>query len=149
MTLQFAKLAGAQTIAVDTFEEKLKLAREIGADEALTADKVDEYIVENGRVDAVFVHAPSQRAVDQALRIVKRGGVVLMGVCGDAAISFPEEYSVVGSVIGTRQDMIETLKIALAGKGKVQWTDYRLSEAEDVLTKLKQGKIVGRAILVP
>jgi propanol-preferring alcohol dehydrogenase len=87
--------------------------------------------------------------VEQALRIVKRGGVVLMGVCGDAAISFPEEYSVIGSVIGTRYDMLKTLKIASEGKVKVDWTKYKLSEAEDVLIKLKMGKIVGRAILVP
>jgi D-arabinose 1-dehydrogenase-like Zn-dependent alcohol dehydrogenase len=45
--------------------------------------------------------------------------------------------------------MIETLKLASEGKVKVDWTAYRLNEAEDVLLKLKQGKIVGRAILVP
>ena len=72
-----------------------------------------------------------------------------MGVCGDAPISFPEEYSVFGSVIGTRQEMNETLKLASMGKIRVDWSSYRLSEAEDVLIKLKQGKIVGRAILVP
>ncbi len=149
MTLQFAKLAGAETIAIDTSEDKLKLAEDIGADHTMTVDKVDDYIAKNGRPDAVLVHAPSQKAVEQALRIVKRGGVVLMGVCGDASISFPDEYSVVGSVIGTRQDMVDTLKIASKGKVRVDWAAYKLSEAEAVLMKLKQGKIVGRAILVP
>jgi propanol-preferring alcohol dehydrogenase len=149
MTLQFAKLAGAETLAIDTSEDKLKLAEAIGADHALTADKVEEYVARTGKLDAVLVHAPSQKAVEQALRIVKRGGVVLMGVCGDAMISFPEEYSVIGSVIGTRYDMLQTLKIASEGKVKVDWTKYKLSEAEDVLVKLKMGKIVGRAILVP
>ncbi len=149
MTLQFAKMAGAETIAIDTSEDKLMLAEDIGADFAFTVDKVDDYVAKNGQLDAVLVHAPSQKAVEQALRIVKRGGVVLMGVCGDAPISFPDEYSVVGSVIGTRQDMIETLKIAAKGKVKVDWAAYKLSEAEDVLIRLKQGKIVGRAILTP
>jgi propanol-preferring alcohol dehydrogenase len=149
MTLQFAKLAGAQTVAVDMSDDKLRLAKEIGADEALKPPQVDEYVGKFGRFDVVFVHAPSQKAVDQALRCVKRGGVVLMGVFGDAVINFPEEYSVIGSVIGTRQDMIETLKLASESKIKVDWKAYQLSEAEDVLIKLKQGKIVGRAILVP
>jgi propanol-preferring alcohol dehydrogenase len=149
MTLQFAKLAGAETVAIDTSEDKLKLARDIGADFTLTVEEVSDYVAKNGQLDAVLVHAPSQKAVEQALKIVKRGGVVLMGVCGDAPINFPDEYSVVGSVIGTRQDMIETLKIASKGKVKVDWTPYKLSEAEDVLVKLKQGKIVGRAILKP
>lgn len=149
MTLQFAKLAGAETVAIDTSEDKLKLARDIGADFTLTVEEVGDYVAENGQLDAVLVHAPSQKAVEQALKIVKRGGIVLMGVCGDAPINFPDEYSVVGSVIGTRQDMIETLKIASKGKVKVDWATYKLSEAEDVLVKLKQGKIVGRAILTP
>jgi propanol-preferring alcohol dehydrogenase len=149
MSVQFAKLAGAETIAVAQSEAKLKLAEDIGADHAVAADKVEEYIAKTGKPDAVLVHAPSQKAVEQALRIVKRGGIVLMGVLGDTRIIFPEEYSVVGSVIGTRQDMNETLKIASMGKIKVDWTPYKLSEAEDVLIKLKQGKIVGRAVLVP
>ena len=149
MTLQFAKLAGAETIAVDRDEAKLKLAEEIGADHAFISDKVEEYIAKTSKPDVVLVHAPSQKAVDQALRIVKRGGIVLMGVLGDTRIVFPEEYSIVGSVIGTRHDMNETLKIASMGKLKVDCVCYKLSEAEDVLIKLKQGKIVGRAVLVP
>jgi len=72
-----------------------------------------------------------------------------MGVLGDTRIVFPEEYSIVGSVIGTRHDMNETLKIASMDKLKVDCVCYKLSEAEDVLIKLKQGKIVGRAVLVP
>jgi propanol-preferring alcohol dehydrogenase len=149
MSLQFAKLAGAETIAVDRDEPKLKLAEDIGADHALAADKVEEYIAKTSKPDVVLVHAPSQKAVEQALRIVKRGGTVVMCVLGDARITFPEEYSVVGSVIGTRYDVNETLKIASMRKIKVDWASYKLSEAEDVLTKLKQGKIVGRAVLVP
>jgi len=149
MTLQFAKLAGAETIAVDRDEAKLKLAEEIGADHAFTSDKVEEYIAKTSKPDVVLVHAPSQKAVDQALRIVKRGGIVLMGVLGDTRVVFPEEYSIVGSVIGTRHDMNETLKIASMGKLKVDCVCYKLNEAEDVLIRLKQGKIVGRAVLVP
>ena len=147
MTLQFAKLAGAETVAVDTSEAKLKLAQDIGADHALTAMELDEFIVKTGRPDVVMVHAPSQKAVEQALRIVKRGGTVLMGVCGDAPVQFPEEYTIMGSVIGTRQEMNEVLRLASMGKVRVDWNCYRLSEAEDVLIRLKQGKIVGRAIL--
>jgi len=55
----------------------------------------------------------------------------------------------VGSVIGTRQEMNEVLRLASLGKVHVDWKCYDLSGAWDVLVKLKQGKIVGRAILVP
>ncbi len=149
MTVQFAKLAGAETVAIDTSEEKLKLAEDVGADHALTADKVEDFLARTGKADVILVHAPSQRAVDQALRIVKRGGTIVMSVLGTTLVTFPEEHNIAGSVIGTRQDMDETLRIASMGKVKVDWVSYPLSEAEDVLLKLKQGRIVGRAVLVP
>lgn len=149
LTLQFAKLAGAEVIAVDTSEEKLKLASDIGSDHAKHADEVEEFVKQTGRPDVVFVHAPSQRAVEQAFRLVKRGGTILMGVCGDVSVQFPEEHSIVGSIIGTRQEMNEVLRLASMGKVHVNWKCYDLSGASDVLLKLKQGKIVGRAILVP
>ncbi|MFB3889945.1 MAG: alcohol dehydrogenase catalytic domain-containing protein [Candidatus Bathyarchaeia archaeon] len=148
MAVQFAKLAGAETIAVARSEAKLKLAEELGADHAIAADKLEDYLAKTGKPDAVVVFAPSQNAIDQALRIVKRGGTVLMGVLGTERVIFPEEYSVVGSVIGSRQDMNETLRLAAMGKVKVETTNYPLSEATDVLLKLKQGKIVGRAVLL-
>jgi len=87
-----------------------------------------------------MVHAPSQKAISQAIRVVKHSGVILMGVLGDIRIIFPEEYSVISSIIGSRQDMKETLQIALMGKIIVKWTPYKLKEASDVLLKLKKGK---------
>jgi len=149
MSLQFAKLAGAETIAIDKSEGQLKLAEDLGSDHALLADDAENYISKTEKVDVVMVHAPSQKAISQATRIVKRGGVILMGVLGDIRIIFPEEYSVISSVIGSRQDMKETLKIASMGKVKVKWTPYKLNEASDVLLKLKQGQVIGRAVLLP
>ena len=70
MTLQFAKLAGAETIAVDTSGAKLKLAQDIGADHALTPMELEDFTVKTGKPDVVFVHAPSQKAVEQACELL-------------------------------------------------------------------------------
>ncbi|GBC75423.1 Alcohol dehydrogenase [archaeon HR06] len=147
MSLQFAKLAGAEVTAIDVNEETLKMAEELGADNVLLAREVEEHV--SRRFDVVMVHAPSQKAVEQAQKIVKRAGTILMAVKGNMNISFPEEHKIISSVIGSRQDMRETLKIASTRKIKVKYTIYKLSEAEQVLIKLKQGKIVGRAVLTP
>jgi len=149
MSLQFAKLAGAETIAVDRSEGQLRLAEELGADKAILSCDVQEYISKKGKADVVMVHAPSQAAVDEAVELVKRGGVILMAVFGSTKIFFPREYSVVSSVIGSRHDMNETLKIASMGKVRVRYTSYGLGELDDVFKKLKGGQIVGRAVLVP
>ena len=149
MSLQFAKLAGAETAAIDRSNAQLSMARELGADHILLSEQVEGFVKEKGKFDIVMVHAPSQKAVDQATKIVKRGGTILMAVLGQVNIMFPEEIKIVQSVIGSRQDMKETLKIASTKKIKVKYTTYKLSEAEQVLTKLKRGQIVGRAVLTP
>jgi len=149
MSLQFAKLAGAEVIAVDKSRGALGLAKELGADVTIPPNELDEYVSKHGHPDAVFVHAPAQPAIDQAFRSVKRGGVVLMAVLGSASIVFPEEYSVVTSAIGTRSDMMETLKIAAMGKVRVKSKSFPLSDATEILGRLKRGEITGRAVLVP
>ncbi len=149
MSLQFARLAGAEIVAVDRAEAQLSLARELGAEHALLSEEVEDFVKNNGKFDVVMVHAPSQKAVDQATRIVKRGGTILMAVLGRVEVIFPEEVKIVPSVIGSRQDMKETLKIASTGKIKVKYVTYKLNEAEQVLTKLKKGEIIGRAVLTP
>lgn len=149
MSLQFANVAGAETIAIDKVEDHLESAKDLGSDHTFLADSIEDYISKTGKVDVVMVHAPSQKAIDQATRIVKRGGVILMAVLGNVRIAFPEEYSVISSVVGSRQDVKETLKIASMGKVEVKWKAYPLGEASDVLLKLKKGKITGRAVLVP
>ena len=149
MSLQFAKLAGAETIAVDRTENQLKLAEELGADHMLLSDNVEEFISKVGKVDTVMVHAPSQKAVDQAFNMVKKGGTILMAVFGDVRVSFPQEYSIITSVVGSRNDVNQTLRIASMGKVRVRIKAYKLSEASDALLKLKMGQIVGKAVLVP
>jgi len=72
-----------------------------------------------------------------------------MAVLGNVSVVFPQEYTIVTSVIGTRSDMMETLKIAAMGKVKVKSMSFRLSNASKILERLKRGEIVGRAILVP
>jgi propanol-preferring alcohol dehydrogenase len=149
MSLQFARLSGAEIAAVDRSEAQLSLARELGAEHVLLSEQVEDFVRENGKFDIVMVHAPSQKAVDQAARIVKRGGTILMAVLGQVEVIFPDEIKIIPSVIGSRQDMKETLKIASTGKIKVKYTTYKLNEAEQVLMQLKKGQIIGRAVLTP
>jgi propanol-preferring alcohol dehydrogenase len=149
MSLQFARLSGAEIAAVDRSEAQLSLARELGAEHVLLSEQVEDFVRENGKFDIVMVHAPSQKAVDQAARIVKRGGTILMAVLGQVEVIFPDEIKIIPSVIGSRQDMKETLKIASTGKIKVKYTTYKLNEAEQVLMHLKKGQIIGRAVLTP
>jgi propanol-preferring alcohol dehydrogenase len=149
LTLQFAKMAGAEVIAVDTGQAQLDLARELGANHAARPNELDTLLSKTGRPDVVAIHVPSQEAIDQAYTIVKRGGTILQCVFGKAPINFAEEPTIVTSLIGTRSDMNEVINLASKGKIKVKSRGCSLSDANDAMLKLKKGEVIGRLALLP
>jgi propanol-preferring alcohol dehydrogenase len=149
LSLQFAKMAGAEFIAVDEGQAQLDLARTLEADYVVSPGEVDNLIQKIGKPDVVAIHAPSQKAIDQAFQTVKRGGTVLLAVVGQPFINSFEEYTVLGTEVGTRLDMQQTLRLAERRKIKVKSQAYNMSEVNEVLLKLKKGEMAGRAVLVP
>ncbi len=106
-------------------------------------------------LDAAIIFAPAGELVPVALRAVRKGGVV---VCGGIYMSnipsFP--YSIlwgeraVRSVANlTRKDATEFL--ALAPKVPVRTTVqlFSLTEANDALAALRDGKLTGAGVLIP
>jgi propanol-preferring alcohol dehydrogenase len=151
MVIQFAALTGADVIAVSRGAEHLELARELGAEETVDASAQDagEVLAAAGGVDASIVFAPSNRAVAQALRATRPGGVVVIGVNADpGTLPFADEKTVVGSLLGTRQQIREVLALAAAGKVRAHCDRYPLEEAGEALRRLKAGEIRARAVLV-
>jgi propanol-preferring alcohol dehydrogenase len=149
LTLQFAKMAGAEVIAVDIGKGQLELARELGADHTARPDELDILLSKIGKPEVVAIHVPSQKAIDQAYSIVKRGGTILHCVFGKAFINFTEEPTIITSVIGSRNDMNDVINIANNGKIKVKSKACSLSDANDAMLKLKNGEVIGRIALLP
>jgi propanol-preferring alcohol dehydrogenase len=151
LALQIAKLYGAKTIAVTRSKLHLNLASKLGADTVLSSveEDVAESIKKIGYADSAIVFAPSTEAIKQAIKSVKKGGTIVMGVFG--AISddfmFVDEKTIKGSVIGSRKDMQEVLKIASEGSIEVFCESFPLNQANDVLEKLKHSNVEARAVL--
>ncbi|MFG1924648.1 alcohol dehydrogenase catalytic domain-containing protein [Cryptosporangium sp. NPDC048952] len=151
LVLQFARLHGADTYAVARSRDHLALGEDLGA-AAVDASAGDaaEQLLKAGGVDASVVLVSSAVVVDQALRATRPGGTVVLGAnapVGDFA--FAVEKTVVGSLLGTRQQMREVLALAAAGKIKAECEPYPLEEATTALTRLKNGQIRARAVLMP
>lgn len=150
LVLQMAGLTGADVFAVSRGRNHLELAEELGATgvDAGSGDPADA-LQRLGGVDASIVFAPSDAVVAQAVRATRPGGTVVLGINADpGTLPFAQEKVVVGSLLGTRQQMREVLKLAEAGKIKAQCQPFALDDATKALTALKQGEVRARAVLM-
>lgn len=153
LTLQIARLYGAKVVAVTRSKTHLDLASKLGADAVVSP--MEEDVVQSmekmGFVDSAIVFAPAKEAISQAVRSVKKGGTIVMGVFGPIGddFMFVDEKVIKGSVIGSRKDMKEVLALASDGSFEVVCEKYPLNNANEVLAKLKTSKIEARAVLVP
>ncbi|HEX7031666.1 MAG TPA: alcohol dehydrogenase catalytic domain-containing protein [Nitrososphaera sp.] len=155
LAMQLAKMQGARVIAVSRAKKHLDLSKKLGADNVIAyQDSQAEFLKklkkEEGLLDTAIVFAPSNRAIDSAIKSVKKGGTVVMGVLGSIT-DFPsfEEKIIKGSVIGTRKDMMDLVRLASSSGLKVVIETYKLEEANEVLAKLKKSQVEARAVLVP
>lgn len=157
VAIQYAKAMGLKVVAVDIAEDKLKLARETGADlavNALAPDAVDKVLAASGGgAHGVLVTAVSTAAFAQALKMVRRKGTV--SLVGLPPGEFPtpifdvvlKRITVRGSIVGTRRDLDEAIAFAADGKVKAEVTKVPLAQINDVFDRMKAGKIDGRMVL--
>ncbi|MEV0096795.1 NAD(P)-dependent alcohol dehydrogenase [Streptomyces sp. NPDC050738] len=151
-------MSTARIIALDVTEEKLALAREVGAHEAVLSDekaaaRVRELTGGRG-AEAVFdfVGAPPTTAIAGACAAVE-GDVTIVGIGGGTLpVGFgvlPYEVSVTAPYWGSRAELTEVLDLARAGALDVHVETYSLDDAPLAYERLHAGKINGRAVILP
>lgn len=125
-------------------------ARKLGATWAGVSDQLP-----GAPLDAAIIYAPAGELVPVALRAVRKGGrVICAGIHMSDIPSFPynllwEERQLVSVANLTRQDGLDFLKIAPRAGIRTQTTAFPLREANEVLKKLRKGKLLGAAVLEP
>lgn len=156
MAVQYAKAMGFHVIAVDVSDDKLALARTLGAEitiNATTADPVAEVQKSIKGAHGVLVTAVSRPAFAQALGMLhKRGTMSLVGLPpGDFALPIFDVVlnakTVRGSIVGTRMDLQESLEFAGEGKVAAHYSTDKLENINDIFDKMRAGKIDGRVVM--
>jgi propanol-preferring alcohol dehydrogenase len=149
---QIARWQGRYVYAVTRSgdAEAQEFARRLGAVWAGGSDqRPDEPL------DAAIIYAPAGALVPAALRAVRKGGrVVCAGIHMSDIPSFPydilwQERQLVSVANLTRQDGVDFLKIVPQAAIRTRTTAFPLVEANEVLTKLRTGQILGAAVLKP
>lgn len=106
-------------------------------------------------LDAAIIFAPVGSLVKQALKAVRKGGIVVCGGIHMSDIpSFPYELlwgerKIVSVANLTRQDAVEFLEIAPKIPIRTKVHEYKLEDAQQALTDLRKGAFTGAAVLVP
>jgi propanol-preferring alcohol dehydrogenase len=156
IAIQYAKAMGLHVAAVDVGDDKLALARKVGADITVNAKSEDPAASVQkkiGGAHGVLVTAVSPVAFKQAVGMLRRHGTcVLVGLPpADFPVSIFDivlnRYTLRGSIVGTREDLQEALAFAAEGKVKATIEQLPLESINDVFARLKEGKVNGRVVL--
>jgi propanol-preferring alcohol dehydrogenase len=155
LAVQIARAAGAEVTAIDIAEEKLSLAKSLGATRTLNASNRDavKELRASGGVHVALVTSAAKSAYDMAFYCVRPTGTLLAVGLPAGEISFPAillaagEIQIKASAVGTREDLREILAMAAAGAVHCQVSPRPLAEANEVLGQLSRGEISGRVVL--
>jgi propanol-preferring alcohol dehydrogenase len=163
--VQYAKILGqtSKIIAFDRQDERLELAETIGADFTINTSKYEKQKIKeqiltatNGRgVDIVIDCVGTESTVYNSIRLLNKGGVlVLVGLFGNQ-ITLPlvpsviNEYSIMGSLWGNYNELCEVIDLAKKKMIKHSIQKFPLNRINEVICLLKEGKIIGRGIIIP
>ena len=156
LAVQYAKAMGFHVAAVDVSEDKLALARRLGAKLTVNAKEQDPaafFQKEIGGANAVLVTAVSTHAFAQAIGITRPRGTIALNGLPPGSFPLPifevvlKALTVRGSIVGTRLDLAEAL--SFAGEGLVHATTKaeKLEDINDIFKRMHAGTIDGRIVL--
>lgn len=151
-------LCSADIIALDRSDLALALATECGAHHTVKADENQIEAVRkltDGRgAEAVIDFVGEGNSIENGLAMTRRNGTYyIVGYGGEIRISaldmITTERSIIGNLVGNYAELVELMELANRGLVDLSTKHYKLQDANRALHDLKEGKIKGRAVLVP
>jgi alcohol dehydrogenase, propanol-preferring len=156
IAVQYARAMGLRVAAVDIDDDKLALATQHGAElvvNARTQDPIEVIQTATGGAHGILVTAVHPDAFGQAIHMSRRGGTIVFNGLppGDFPASIFEivlkGLTVRGSIVGTRQDMVEALDFYARGQIHPTVATRKLDEINEVFDEMSRGTIDGRVVI--
>lgn len=160
--IQVARIAGADVIAVDVVDEKLKLAEELGAFHVINAksQRIAEEVMRatGGKgVDAIFDTVAVRETIDASIEALRRlGRIIYIGYQPGVDIAVHplkliwHELKIMGSRASSKSELEDAVRLASSGRLRLLVTHrFKLEEVNEALAKVARGEIMGRAVIIP
>jgi propanol-preferring alcohol dehydrogenase len=156
IAVQYARAMGLRVVAVDIDDTKLDLATRLGAEVAVnarTCDVVAEVQKATGGVHGVLVTAVHPQAFGQAIGLARRGGTIVFNGLPPGEFPAPifdivlKGLTIRGSIVGTRQDMVEALDFYARGLIHPTVHSARLEDINEIFARMESGQIDGRVVI--
>ena len=154
--LQYAAISGAFTVAIDIDDAKLDLAKRLGADHLINAARQDVVaeMAELGGADAIVTTAATPEPLAAAFASLRPAGrLVLVGLPRENVFPLPifetvlRGIHVIGSLVGTRQDLNEVFELHAAGRTQVVLETRELGRVNECFDEVLRGDVPARLVL--
>jgi len=148
---------GMRVIALDVSPEKCALAKKVGAEYAFDVTRGDATAkileVTGGGAHGVLVTAASKPAFRQGVDVLRRRGTMSLVGLPPGTFELPifdvvlTRKTIRGSIVGTRNDLQESLDLAARGEVTSHIRLEPLEAINDVFAEMLEGEIEGRVVL--
>ncbi|GAA4552791.1 zinc-dependent alcohol dehydrogenase [Pseudonocardia xishanensis] len=156
LAVQYARLVGGVVVGVDVERSKLALATELGADDVVDARAEDPVAAlrDLGGLDVAVALAASPQSFAQAFASLRRGGrLVCVALPAGGTLPIPifdtvlGGISVLGSIVGTRQDLADVFALHAAGRTRVVAESRKLGDINASIDEILAGRVAARLVV--
>lgn len=151
-------MCAARIIVVDISDAALRMAGEHGADHLVLADggevEAVKALTDGHGAEAVIDFVGEMGTTKKGLDMTRAmGSYYIVGYGEDIQIPTVDmiitERNIIGNLVGTWAELTELMALADRGLVDLATIDYSLADANQALHDLHNGKIHGRAVLIP
>jgi propanol-preferring alcohol dehydrogenase len=155
LAVQIGHAMGAQVCAIDITDEKLALARSLGAEWTVNAatEQVPKTLRTIGGAHVALVTSASAAAYETALRCLRKGGTLaVVGMPNEpfkvsAVAMVAGEIRIVASAVGTRDDLRELFELVAKFPIRCHVETRPLEALPEVFEQMKRGAVLGRVVI--
>lgn len=151
-------MCAAEIIVVDKSDTSLRLAGDCGADHLIKADGGEVEAVlsltKGQGAEAVLDFVGERGTTAKGLAMTRNAGsYYVVGYGEDIKVPTVDlvitEKNIIGNLVGTWAELSELMELAHRGLVQLETQEFSLKDANLALRALHEGKIKGRAVLVP